>query len=229
MVRNYISPEFVYNKVFGTLNTEEESSFFGSKMLEIDDIIEIKNESIVFHQNQKNEQLDLEKEYDFEPVVYNTVIDKQKNHTLLLEEFQSDFDKKNNTKWSMTINIKTILKNYIFAILKKYRTFEGIENSMTINQNVNFYMNDYIDKNVLNRYKFSAVELFIVPVDLLSNKTLKYFNTWDSTINQQQYSLKKFSTQTDYKEEDIKIFFTQNFPSSQYSFRYYFDLKFEKI
>ena len=56
MRRNYISPEFNYVPVYGTLNMEEESSYFGSKMLEIEDSINIGNESVVYYQNQNNEQ-----------------------------------------------------------------------------------------------------------------------------------------------------------------------------
>jgi hypothetical protein len=228
MVRTYISPEYIYNNVYGTLNMEEESSFFGSKMLEIEDTIILKNENIVFYQNNKNEQLDLEKEYDFQPTIYDTDSDKQKNHILLLEEFQSEFDMKNNTRWKMTIYLKSLMRNYLFATLKKYRTFEGIDNTMTINQSVDFAIKDYIERNVINRYKFSGVDLFILPVDLLSNKTLKYTNNWDPTIGLDEYKLTKFTTQTDYRDEDVQIFFSQNFPSSQYSFRYYFNLKFDK-
>jgi len=47
MRRTYISPEFEYKKVYGTFNMKEESSFFGSKMLEIDDILELTEQSIV--------------------------------------------------------------------------------------------------------------------------------------------------------------------------------------
>ena len=46
MRRTYISPEFIYQKVNGTFNMQEHSSFFGSKMIEIDDEIVIKNDNI---------------------------------------------------------------------------------------------------------------------------------------------------------------------------------------
>jgi hypothetical protein len=54
MRRSYISPEFEYNRVFGTLNMKEESSFFGSKMLEIEDSLELHNQGIVYFQNLLN-------------------------------------------------------------------------------------------------------------------------------------------------------------------------------
>lgn len=229
MVRNYISPEFKFEQVFGTFNMEEESSYFGSKMLEIEDSLRINNESLVYYQNSNNEQLDLQIEYDFIPKSYNTVIDKQANHTLILDDTQTEVEKNNYAKWVMVINIKNILRNYLFATLKKYRTFEGVSNSMTYDKNVDFAIRDYIERNVVNRYKFSGVDLYIVPIDLLIAGSLKYQNVWDNTIESDEYKFTKFSTITDFKYEDIKLMFSQNFSASQYAFRYYFNLKFDKL
>jgi len=229
MKRSYISPEFKYTPVFGTFNMEEESSYFGSKMLEIEDSLTVGDESIIYYQNEKNEQLDLEKEYDFTPLFYNTVSDKRTNHTILLDEFQTQIEKNNYAKWIMNINIRTILRNYLFAILKRSRTFEGVSNDMTTNQNVDFAIKEYIERNVINRYTFSGIDLYIVPVDLLTIGSLKYQNIWDETIVNDQYKFTKFSTVTDFRFEDIQVFFSQNFSASQYAFRYYFNLKFTKL
>ena len=73
MRRNYISPEFEYRKVFGTLNMKEESTFFGSKMLEIEDIIELHNQGIIYYQNSNNEQIDLDIERSLNPIVFLSV------------------------------------------------------------------------------------------------------------------------------------------------------------
>ena len=229
MRRTYISPEFKYNLVFGTLNMEEESSFFGSKMLEIDDVVEISNQSLIYYQNQYNEQLDLEKEYDFPPVVFDSNNVKKIYHTIVLDELQTISEKNNYAKWIMNINLKDTLRDYLFAILKKYRTFEGISNDMTLNQNIDISIKDYIERNVLNRYKFSNVELYLVPVDILSNGVLKYSTTWDIDIALDEYKFTKFSTITDFMEKDVKIYFSQNYPASQYAFRYYFNLIFTKL
>jgi hypothetical protein len=229
MRRNYISPEFDYVPVYGTLNMEEESSFFGSKMLEITDSVFIGNENLIYYQNINNEQLDLEKEDDFPPIIYNTLDDKKTNHRLALDDSQTDAEKNSFAKWILTINLKTLLRNYIFATLKKYRTFEGVSNEMAVNQNVDYAIKDYIERNVLNRYKFSRVDLYILPVDLLTIAGLKYGNTWDSVIEQDKYKFTKFSTITDPKSIDVKLYFSQELSASQYAFRYYFNLYFEKL
>ena len=182
MRRTYISPEFEYKKVHGSLNMLEQSTFFGSKMLEISDKIEILNENVVYFQLPNGEQLNLEAEKNLPQVVYDTVLDKQTNHSLKLDESQSEEDKLKNTRWILSISVKNILKNYIYATMKKFRTFEGLENNMTINNNVNAALLDYIDKNVLSRYKFNRLELFLNSVDLLTVCGLKYNNQYDSTI-----------------------------------------------
>jgi hypothetical protein len=57
MRRNYISPEFVNSKIYGSFNSYEESNFFGSKMLEIEDLVDIIDQNIIYYQNSKNEQI----------------------------------------------------------------------------------------------------------------------------------------------------------------------------
>jgi hypothetical protein len=229
MRRNYISPEFDYVPVYGTLNMEEESSFFGSKMLEITDSIIIGNDNLIYYQNINNEQLDLEREDDFPPIVFNTLNDKKINHRLVLDDSQTDVERNSFAKWILTIDLRVLLRNYIFATLKKYRTFEGVSNIMAANQNVDFAMKDYIERNVLNRYRLSKIDLYLAPVDLLTIAGLKYGNIWDSVIEQEKYKFTKFSTITDERLIDVKLYFSQELSASQYAFRYYFNLNFEKL
>jgi hypothetical protein len=230
MRRTYISPEFEYKKVHGSFNMLEQSTFFGSKMLEIADEIEILNENLVYYQLSNGEQLNLEAENNLPQIVYDTVIDKQNNHTLTLDQSQSEEDKLKNTRWILDIEVKNLLRNYIYASMKKYRTFEGIQNNMTINNNVNAALYDYIDKNVLNRYKFTKVELFLKSVDLLTVGGLKYNNQYDSTMELNPGTLfTKFQTETDANDLDIRLTFYQPDISSRYAFSYYYNLYFEKL
>ena len=59
MRRNYISPEYDYVKVYGTYNMTEQSSFFGSKMLKIDDSVSLDNQNLIYYQNINDEQIKL--------------------------------------------------------------------------------------------------------------------------------------------------------------------------
>ena len=230
MRRTYISPEFEYKKVHGSLSMLEQSTFFGSKMLDIDDKIEILNENIVYFQLSNGEQLNLESEKNLPQIVYDTVIDKKTNHSLKIDESQTEEDKLRNTRWILDIEVRNILRNYIFASMKKYRTFEGLLNNMTINNNVNAALFDYIDKNVMNRYKFSKVEFFIKSLDLLTVGGLKYNNQYDSTMELNPGTLfNKFQTVTDANDLDISLTFYQPDFASRYAFSYYYNLYFEKL
>jgi hypothetical protein len=229
MRRNYISPEFIYKKVFGTLNMSEQSTFFGSKMLEIDDFINIKNDNIVYYQLPTGEQLDYNSESSLPQIGYDAVEGKKSKHKLIVDESQSDFEKNNNTKWILDIQIKDILKDYIFATMKKWRTFEGVRNNMTINNNVDASLREYIDKNVLDRYKFSKIEFYLTSINLLTLGKLKYDNVYDVNIESTSTIYTKFQTETDVNDLDIRLKFTQPLSSNQYAFSYYFNILFEKI
>ena len=63
MRRNYISPEYKYVTKGGTFNMLEQTSFFGSKMIDIQDRISISNENVIYYQNSNFEQLNKEHLY----------------------------------------------------------------------------------------------------------------------------------------------------------------------
>ncbi len=231
MRRTYISPEFEYSRVYGTFNMKEESSFFGSKMLEIEDILDLNNQSIIYYQNLNKEQIDLEIETSLSPVVYSLSDDKKNNHTLVLDDNQSESQRNSQTKYVMTIQLRTILENYLFATLKQYRTFEGVRNVMCSNNNVNFSIKEYISKNILDRYKFEKVELYLRYVDLRDQNVRRFINNWYSSddIIVKENLLSKIQTETEFDESSVKVLFNQEKSSQQYSFEYYFKLSWVKL
>ncbi len=229
MRRTYISPEFKYEKVYGTYNMLEQSSFFGSKMLDIEDSISISNQSILYYQTLEKEQLDVSVESSLPSIVYISSDDKLLNHTLLKDDSQSSYQLNTNTKWIMDINLENILFNYLFAILKQYRTFEGVKNNMTIYNDIDFAIKDYIKSNIMNRYKYKTIELYVEYKDIKDQNVLRYSNVWNSNAIKAENILKKVQTETAYDETSIKVMFSQEKPSDQYSFEYFFNLIFEKI
>jgi hypothetical protein len=231
MRRSYISPEFEYNRVFGTLNMKEESSFFGSKMLEIEDSLELHNQGIVYFQNLLNEQLDLDVEKTSNPIIYLVSDDKKTNHTLVLDDSQNDFQKNGLTKYIITIDLKAILENYLFAILKQYRTFEGVRNSMCSTKDVNFSIRNYITKNVVDRYKFDRIELYVRYQDLRDQNLRRYSNVWvsDESISVKEYLNSKIQTDTEFDFSSIRVLFNQEKSSQEYNFEYYFKLFWVKL
>lgn len=229
MRRSYISPEFDHNDIYGTFNMTEESNFFGAKMLEIEDSIYIDTQSIIYYQNGKGEQIDLSSESTLESNVYSSSESKQKYQRLNIDESQSSYTKDNSTRWILDVNLKSILIEFLYAELKKYRTFNGISNSMTVNNDVNSALKNYISNNVLDRYKFSKVDIYIEYKDLRSNNLFKFKNTWDISVYKPENQLNKFETETQFDGSSIRIMFNQEKPSTLYNFNYYFNILFEKI
>jgi len=229
MRRTYISPEFKSNNVYGTFNMVEESNFFGAKMLEIEDSILISNQNIIYYQKSNGEQLDLETETTLESTIYSSSDDKYSNHKLTLDQSQTNYNLENNTKWIIDIDIKTILSNFLYAELKKYRTFEGVKTEMTIYNDVNVAIKKYIEFNVLNRYKLSTIDLYVNYTDLRSQNVLRYKNTWNETTYKSDYKLSKIQTVSDYNQNTLRVLFNQEKPSSSYNFNYFFNLLFVKI
>jgi hypothetical protein len=229
MRRSYISPEFDHNDVYGTFNMIEESNFFGSKMLEIEDSIYIDVQNLIYYQNSKGEQIDFSSESTLDSNVYSSSDSKRKYQRLTIDESQSNYTKDNSTRWILDINLKSILIDFLYAELKRWRTFEGISNNMTINNDVNSSLNNYISNNVLDRYKFSKVDIYLEYNDMRSNSLFKFKNTWDNSVYKIENKLIKFETETQFDGSSIRVMFNQEKPSTLYNFNYYFNILFEKI
>lgn len=228
MRRNYISPEFKYVNINGTMNMTEQTSFFGSKMLDIQDTISILNENLIYYQDQNKEQLNFSLEKNLDPIVYSSINDKSSNHIIKLDESQSSIQLTSNTKWNIEIDLNKILTNYVFATLKKYRTFEGVKNNMTIYNNIDSGIKDYISKNVINRYKYKSVDFFVDYKSFSEDGSMKYKNTF-AEITNNSFITKKLQSILNENQEKLNILFNQEKPSESYNFNYYFNLYFEKI
>lgn len=227
MRRSYISPEYDNNTVNGSFNMIEQSTFFGSKMLEIENNIYIDSRDIIWYQRDNNEQLDFSIESSLNSYSYSSSENKKANHRLLIDDNQTDFQKERNTRWILEVNTSSILKNYIFASMKKFRTFEGLRNEMTIYNDVDVSLNDYIKSNVVNRYKFSKIELFIDYKELRSNNILRYKNVWNPNVPKNS-RLNKLQITQDSTDSLISVSFDQK-SSSQFAFEYYFNILFDRI
>lgn len=229
MRRTYISPEFLNTNINGTMNMLEESNFFGAKMLEVEDSILIANENIIWHQMLNGEQFDVDTENSLEPTIFSSSEFKLQNHKISLDPTQTQYTKDNATRWIIDIKLSSILTEYVYAELKSNRTFEGVRSSMTIYNDINLAVRDYVKLNVLNRYKLSRIDFYVKYIELRKQNLLRFQNTWNSAVATDEYSNRKFQSLTDYTQENLRITFSQEKPSTQYRFEYFFNLFFEKI
>lgn len=229
MRRNYISNEYTNSIIPGTFNMIEESNYFGSKMLEIEDSIYHADQNLIYYQQPNGEQFDISIESSLTSVVYSASSDKNENHTIKLDLSQSISQKNNNTKWIIEINMSNILSNYLFAILKRYRTFEGIKTNMTLNNDVNTAIKKYVDKNVVNRYKYKSLDFYVNYTDLKNQNVLQFINNWEPNISIESNKSKKLQTELSYDNSNLKLIYNQEKPSKDYSFQYFWNLEFVKI
>ena len=224
-----MSPEYSNTQIYGTFNMVEESNFFAAKMLEVEDSIYVSNQNIIYYQKSTGEQIDLAIESSLPTQVYSASDNMKSHQKLTLDDAQLDYQKESNTKWILNIDLRNILSDYLFAVMKRYRTFEGISNPLTRTNDVNTAIREYIANNVTNRYKLSRLDLYVSYTDLRSQNVLRYKNTWKSTISLDSNLLKKKQMDVAFDESTLKVLFTQEKPSSQYNFDYSFNILFEKI
>lgn len=226
MRRNYISDEFKSNIVNGTLTMVEKSSFFGSKMMSIDDVILVDSSNIIYYQNNKSEQINLPLELTYEPLYVNLNNVKIKNCIVYRDD--NTFNDLNNSNWIIEINFKNILLEYLFGKLKNVRTFNGIYVENTQNNNIDLSIKDYIISNLLDRYLYDSIELWISYNNLTDDGNLKYVNIFNPDIANDSNVNKEF--EKIYSDEKIiKFKFKSKKDTSKYSFDYYFNIKYNRI
>lgn len=232
MRRTYISPEFNHTRTFGTYNMLETSNLMASKMLEIEDELNLLDQSAIYYQNSNSEQIDLSVESSTTPISYSLLVDKLNNSSLVIDPTQNEFQRNGNTRWILSISLKQLLTNYLFAILKENRTFEGVRNSMTFSNNVDTSIREYISKNILNRYKLESISLYIKYNDLRRQNSLRYKNNWTTNITEiflEQNKLNKVETQTSFDYTSVDLKFSQERSSQLYNFDYYYTTLWKKI
>lgn len=237
MKSDLIITRYKTEKVIGTKSAYDERTYFGSKMIDIEDSIDIDNSIIqyseVYNSIDKSnngyqyyiDSDDIEKKY---LVKLYTI--KNDNHTMSLNS-QSTSELRTNTKWLLIIDWKSILLKYLYLKIKESRTFKTIKNSNVLNENINYYIKSYITNNLMSRYDFNTIDLYIKYVDLDSSdidKTpdLLLEPIFDENIMCDEYKVKDANTNI----SDVLTITYNQIESSQYKkIHYYFNLNIIKI
>jgi hypothetical protein len=158
MKKNFITKEYSIEPIAGTLNMKEGRTFFTSKILELEDIISIDENDIIWNESiDKTQGLGV----DSENKILDTFTLKSQSHTLRIYPNQTDQDKLEFTRWEFTFDLNTSIRQYLFAQLKKNKTFSGISNDKTRFNDIDRSIMDYIDYNIIPRIKFDTIELFV--------------------------------------------------------------------
>jgi hypothetical protein len=238
MKSNLMLKKFSTNTVPGTMNQKEIKTFFGSKVMYSEGDIWINDDSIQFkqvvdiynngYQYFESDTIPDEWEINFSENLSDLKMNNQKISLLS----QSSENMVNNTRWQITINGTSILKDYLFFRLKEQRTFKMINAIDVYSNDINTAIYDYITNNLLSRYRLIKVDFYVSYYDIKKQSIydkirLQYNPNFNVDVydkmNNTNASVINFDP---YKFDALIVQYNQSKPSNQYSFNYYFDLKF---
>jgi len=221
----------------GTKNMNTVRTFFGTKLIDIEDDILINNLSIKYSDYNGYQK------YEHETMV-TTEIDKfidlselkKNNHDIVLQT-QDMFNIENNTKWVFNIDVRYILKEYLFGKIKESRSFKSIRSENTLNNDINDSIYTFIENNIIDRYSMDRVELYIKYDKLKShnifNKSLlQYDPEFDESVYNMENIITNFSLIKSDQFENlvpIRIMYNQTERSDEFKFNYYFDIRYKRI
>lgn len=250
MRKTFITREYSSEATVGSMNMRENRNFFGSKILELEDRMVVDSNEIAWSENYDHTQAIGMDNFSLKLDPFQL---KQNNHTLRINPNQSEFDKKEFTRWEFTFNVRAIIREYLFAQLKANKTFAGIENRNTLENSVNKSIYEYIDYNIMPRIRFETIDLYVryYPLSLLQDNNtiaLQYDATFRKDLlqltslsgeNTQQFDVrlaaftdkiqvKNFQLITDANQQDARIIYKQSESSLFFKFDYYFDVVYVK-
>jgi len=242
MKNDLIITRFKTEPTIGTKNSYDPKTFFGSKMVDVEDNIiiddiniqysEVRN--IVIDNNIKTENNGYQYFEDLdeiEKVILKNLSDlKLEKHTINLVS-QSTIDLQNNTQWILYIDWKDILTEYIFYKLKNRRTFKCIRYDNILNENINYYIKEYIRYNLLNRYNFSEIKFYIKYYDLDDGNenvdpNLLFNPIFSPELKIDDNLIKDINVIN--TNDKLTVNYKQTESSENKKFNYYFDLFFVK-
>lgn len=240
MKNNLILKKFSTNSVPGTMNQKELRTFFGGKIIYSEDNIYINNDSINFSQvvsdiNNGYQYYDVSLAKNKEVNYYENLTDLKANNQSISLFSQNSASLNNNTKWEITINGSTILKDYLFFKIKEQRVFKNINSDEVYSNDINNAIYEYITANIFGRYRLNKIDFYVNYYDIKKqsiqdNIFLQYNPNFDvSVYKSENLSNMNIAGFDPYKFDLITIQYSQSKPSNQYSFNYYFDLNFTKI
>jgi len=223
------------------MNQKELKTFFGGKIIYSEDNIYINDDSIKFSQvigdyNNGYQYYDNKTIPDgWETEFSENLTDLKSNNNTISLYNQTSSDINNNTRWQITINGSTILKDYLFYKIKEQRVFKVIQSNETYSNNINNAIYEYINYNIFSRYRLTSVDFYVGYYDIKSqtvydNIKLQFNPTFsESVYKKENLTNMNMVGYNPYNFDSITILYNQSKPSNQYGFDYYFDLNFTKI
>jgi hypothetical protein len=238
MKSNMILKKYRTTDVKGTFNLRELSTFFGSKLIEIEDKIQINGLTIQYYQRASDgfQFYDLATLGGTESIFTLNLNElKAENHVVELFQ-QTEINLLNNTRWRFTIDLTKILTEYLFARLKERRTFKAIQSEDLFQKVINSAIYNYIDYNIIDRYRFTSIDFYVAYSNILttqkvaSSVKLQYDPQWNLNVKKNNNLVNNLNIVSNNDNLGNLVFnYNQIKPSTDYRFDYYFELHFEKL
>jgi len=130
---------------------------------------------------------------------------------------------KNCVKTKMRLHLKKIGSDTIcFTSLKKLK--DAIDSC-------NIFIKDHICHCMMckKKYKLKNIDMYIQYKDLRNQNVLRYKNNWNQNVVKQENKFTRLQTETAIDGSTIKLMFSQEKPSEDFTFEYFFNLNFEKL
>lgn len=244
MKKSFLIKEYTRSLIPGTMSMKNVKNFFGSQLIDVEDIIRIDDKIVEWTELFNGTQLKTTNEIS-KSLSLKDIKGQYQNISLLNQ--QSTLDKIEFPVWSLKIDLANILIKYLYSQLKHNRTFENIKTTVVKNANIELSIIDFIDQNIFKKYKLSTLLLYIkhIPID---QQYLAYSPIWDYTItlkngvrmsnlelqtasaNGKALLVKNYQLINDFTyANEIEIKYRQTESAKTHTFLYHYDVVFEKI
>lgn len=247
-MRKYpIVQEYTNINVPGTHVMKEKTNFMCGKMMDIEDIINITRPyDIQTIKDTNTSNLGLSYIH-----LSNVTYDKLKQNSIIKiyeDKTQSKIDSDINTKWIFEFDSKYLLREYLYNeifTLNPQSSFNLIPKENIVDGNINNACYNYIDTNLLDRYRIKEIKFWTEYHELKNNfvpgtgtnilnpeikllyKTPIFSLHAIPIINTDKY--KQSIALKPYIDGIYEIGYKQTKSSQYYTFIYYFDVIYEKI
>jgi len=247
MRKDGIVKEFKNASVYGAYVMREKTNFLCGKMMDIEDIIHITYPytydellGLIALGPVSETMVKSASNYSYDEV-------KKKYITIKPDQTQATQDANANTRWIFEFDSKSLLKDYLYNeiyTINPASPFKQIPLVQTPANNVSTLCLDYINANVMDRYRLKEFILyaeyyelktgtvpgtgggFDTPVPLLYKNPVFHLIAIPETNSDKN---KETIAMKEYNDGFYEIAYKQKKSSQFYTFVYYYDVIFEKI
>lgn len=238
MKSDLIISRYKTENIIGTKSSYDARTFFGSKMIDIEDSILIDDSLVQYSEiydtdDRRNNGYQYYDDVDFlEKIYLVNLFDVKDNYHTIITGSQGNVERRINTSWIINIGWKDVLIEYLYLKLKEARTFKTIKFENVLSENINLYIRKYIEHNLLSRYNFDSIDFYIKYYDLDggdedTDPNLVFNPIFDASIKSEENKIKNVNSTT--FPETLTVQYKQTESSQYKKFHYYFDLNIVKV